>query len=126
MTKTLTSAPPLRPGLSAQVCQEVTAAQWLEWFNGSVQHVFQAYGFFDPAGIFVGDGSYLFVPDNAAYEGSVVRWFDEHNHLVNYEQLTASERKQAHRERCYKLVSLLHLRGTITSMPAGGGAGQCP
>jgi len=29
--------------------KEVTAAQWLEWFNGSVQHVFQAYGFFDPS-----------------------------------------------------------------------------
>jgi hypothetical protein len=89
----------------------VTATQWTEWFNGPVQQVFQAYGFFDPAGIFVGDGSYLFVPDNEAYEGSVVMWFDEHNHPVNYEKLTASERKQAHRERCYKLVSLLHLRG---------------
>ncbi len=91
--------------------KEVTAAQWMEWFNGSVQQVFQADGFFDPAGIFVGDGSYLFVPDNEAYEGSVVLWFDEHNHPVNYEKLTMSERKQAHRERCYKLVSLLHLRG---------------
>jgi hypothetical protein len=91
--------------------KEVTAAQWMEWFNGSVQQVFQADGFFDPAGIFVGDGSYLFVPDKAAYEGSVVLWFDEHNPPVNYEKLTASERKQAHRERCDKLVSLLPLRG---------------
>jgi len=91
--------------------KEVTSPQWQAWFNGPVQRVFQAHGFFDPAGIFIGDGSYLFVPDNEAYEGSVVMWFDEHNHPVNYEQLTASERKQAHRERCYKLVSLLHLRG---------------
>jgi hypothetical protein len=91
--------------------KDVTAPQWMEWFNGPVQQVFQSYGFFDPAGVFIGDGSYLFVPDNEAYEGSVVMWFDEHNHPVDYEKLTAPERKKAHRERCYKLVSLLHLRG---------------
>jgi len=61
--------------------------------------------------VFIGDGSYLFVPDNPAYEGSVVLWFDEHNHPVNYEELSPAQRKKAHRERCYKLVSLLHLRG---------------
>ena len=56
--------------------KEVTAPQWMEWYNGPVQQVFQSYGFFDPAGVFIGDGSYLFVPDNEAYEGSVVMWFD--------------------------------------------------
>ena len=91
--------------------KDVAAAKWQKWFNGAVQQVFQRYGFFDPQGIFVGDGSYLFVPDNPAYEGSVVMWFDEHNHPVSYEKLTAAERKKAHRERCYKLVSLLHVRG---------------
>jgi hypothetical protein len=91
--------------------RDVPAAQWLDWFNGPVQEVFAAYGFFDPEGGFIGDGSDLFVPDNPAYEGSVVLWFDQHNHPVNYEKLNPAERKQAHRERCYKLVSLLHLRG---------------
>jgi len=91
--------------------KDVPAARWLEWFNGATQEVFQRYGFFDPEGVFIGDGSYLFVPDNPAYEGSVVLWFDEHNHPVNYEELSPAERKKAHRERCYKLVSLLHLRG---------------
>ena len=91
--------------------KDVPAARWQEWFNGPVQQVFQRYGFFDPAGIFLGDGSYLFVPDNPAYEGSVVLWFDEHNHPVTYEQLSEAERKKAHRERCYKLVSLVHVRG---------------
>ena len=91
--------------------KDVPATQWLEWFNTRVQSLFQSYGFFDPAGIFIGDASYLFVPDNPAYEGSVVLWFDEHNHPVDYEQLDPQERKQAHRERCYKWVSLLHLRG---------------
>jgi hypothetical protein len=91
--------------------RDVPAVQWLDWFNGEVQGVFQTYGFFDPEGVFIGDGSYLFVPDNPAYEGSVVLWFDEHNHPVDYEKLTPAERKKAHRERCYKWVSLLHLRG---------------
>lgn len=91
--------------------QDVPAPQWQGWFNGPVQEVFQSYGFFDPAGVFIGDGSYLFVPDNPAYEGSVVLWFDEHNHPVDYEKLSPAQRKKAHRERCYKLVSLLHLRG---------------
>lgn len=91
--------------------KDVPAQRWMDWFNGPVQQIFQAYGFFDPKGIFVGDGSYLFVPDNEAYEGSVVMWFDEHNHPVSYDKLSAAERKKAHRERCYKLVSLLHLRG---------------
>ncbi len=91
--------------------KDVPAADWLQWFNSTVQQVFQAYGFFDPAGIFIGDASYLFVPDNPAYEGSVVLWFDEHNHPVEYEKLTPEQRKRAHRERCYKWISLLHLRG---------------
>jgi hypothetical protein len=90
--------------------QDVSADRWQGWFNGPVQAVFQSYGFFDPAGVFIGDGSYLFVPDNPAYEGSVVMCFDEHNHPVDYEKLSPAERKKAHWERCYKLVSLLHLR----------------
>lgn len=91
--------------------KRVPAEKWLCWYNGPVQATFQRYGFFDPAGVFVGDGSYLFVPDNPSYEGSCVMWFDEHNHPVEYEKLNAAERKKAHRERCYKLVTLLHLRG---------------
>lgn len=91
--------------------KDVPAARWQDWFNGPAQEVFRRYGFFDPEGVFIGDGSYVFVPDNPAYEGSAVLWFDEHNHPVRYEELSAAERKQVHRERCYKLVSLLHLRG---------------
>jgi len=91
--------------------KDVPATQWMAWFNGPVQELVARYGFFDPEGVFIGDGSYLFVPDNPAYEGSVVLWFDEHNHPVNYEALSPAQRKKAHRERCYKLVSLLHLRG---------------
>jgi len=110
--------------------KDVTAQRWMDWFNGAVQEVFQSYGFFDPGGIFIGDGSFLFVPDNPAYEGSVVMWFDEHNHPVKYEELRPEERKKAHRERCYKLVSLLHLRGDCFVYAAmkvvPGNAHECP
>jgi hypothetical protein len=122
--------PPARQDTLRKFVKDVPAPQWLDWFNGPVQHVFQRYGFFDPAGIFVGDGSCLFVPDNPAYEGSVVMWFDEHNHPVDYEKLTPQERKKAHRERCYKLVTLLHLRGhcrvyaALALLP--GNAHECP
>jgi len=110
--------------------KDVPAQNWANWFNGPVQEVFLRYGFFDPRGIFVGDGTYLFVPDNPNYEGSVVMWFDEHNHPVEYENLTAQERKKAHRERCYKMVSLLHLRGDAYVYAAmavvPGKAHECP
>ena len=95
-----------------------------------MQQVFQKYGFFDPSGIFIGDGTYLFVPDNPDYEGTVVMWFDEHNHPVDYDKLSPQERKTAHRERCYKLVSLLHVRGDcyvyagLRLVP--GNAHECP
>jgi len=110
--------------------KDVSGDEWMGWFNGAVQQSFQQYGFFDPAGIFLGDGSYLFVPDNPAYEGSVLMWFDEHNHPVKYEKLSPEERKKAHLERCYKLVSLLHLRGkcwvyaAVAVVP--GNAHECP
>lgn len=110
--------------------KDVPASDWQQWFNGPVQQVFQSHGFFDPAGIFIGDGSHLFVPDNEAYEGSVVMWFDEHNRPVEYEKLTVQERKKAHRERCYKLVSLLHVRGDSYVYAAvavvAGNVHECP
>ena len=54
--------------------RDVPATQWQGWFNGAIQQTFQAHGFFDPQGVFIGDGSYLFVADNPDYEGSVVMW----------------------------------------------------
>lgn len=113
-----------------KAAKDVEDSRWQEWFNGPVQQEFQKYGFFDPQGIFIGDGTYLFVPDNPAYEGSVVMWFDEHNHPVDYNKLSPQERQTAHRERCYKLVSLLHVRGDcyvyagLRLLP--GNAHECP
>ncbi len=64
-----------------------------------------------PDGLFIGDASYLFVPDNPAYEGSVRLLFDAHGHPLEAAALAALTPQQAARcqwRRCYKLVSLLH------------------
>src|SRR5206468_3059625 len=55
-----------------------------------------------------GDGTYLFVPDNDAYESSSRLLFDEHNHPVDSTKLTKKEQAAYTWKRCYKLVSLIH------------------
>lgn len=62
---------------------------------------------FDEEGIFLGDGSYLFVPDNEAYENSDVLLFDDHNHPVDPQKVDGTDRRY-HWERCYKMVSIIH------------------
>lgn len=81
------------------------------WYNQEAVKVYHDLGAFDSAGIFVGDGTYLFVPDNKKYEGSKKYLFDEHNHLVSQEQekkLTPAQRAKCRWRRCYKAVFLLH------------------
>jgi hypothetical protein len=78
------------------------------WFNRDVAGIFQQHHAFDAKGIFLGDASYLFVPDNPQYEGSSRLLFDEHNHPVDSEKLTREPQKQYSWRRCYKLVTLLH------------------
>jgi hypothetical protein len=79
-----------------------------QWFNRDVTGIFKQHHAFDPEGIFIGDGTYLFVPDNPAYEGSVRLLFDEHNHPVDSRKLTKTEQAAYTWRRCYKLVSLIH------------------
>jgi hypothetical protein len=58
--------------------------------------------------LFIGDASYLFVPDNEHYKQSDVLWFDEHNHPVDADKVDLRDKRyQPH--RCYKLVSLIHV-----------------
>jgi hypothetical protein len=66
---------------------------------------------YDGEGIFIADGSYLFVPDNPRYEGSLRLLFDEHNHPVNRkqeQQMTKAQRDRCQWRRCYRAVFLLH------------------
>jgi hypothetical protein len=86
-----------------------TDAQALQsWFNRDVVGIFKQHHAFDGEGIFIGDGTYLFVPDNSNYQGSSVLLFDEHNHPVDPHNLTAQQRARCVFRRCYKLVSLIH------------------
>ena len=79
-----------------------------QWFNRDVTGIFKQHHAFDSEGIFIGDGTYLFVPDNPAYEGSSRLLFDEHNHPVDSAKLTKKEQAAYTWRRCYKLVSLIH------------------
>lgn len=86
-----------------------TEARLLEtWFNRNVVGLFQQHHAFDAEGIFIGDATYLFVPDNPHYEGSALLLFDEHNHPVNSAKVGPEQRARCVWRRCYKLVSLLH------------------
>ena len=86
-----------------------TDAQALSsWFNRDVVEIFKQHHAFDGEGIFIGDGTYLFVPDNSNYEGSSVLLFDEHNHPVDGKNLSPQQRARCVLRRCYKLVSLIH------------------
>src|SRR5260370_31163940 len=78
------------------------------WFNREVVGIFKQHHAFDAEGIFIGDASYLFVPDNERYEGSSRLLFDEQNHPVNSTKLTHEQQKAYDWRRCYKLVTLLH------------------
>jgi hypothetical protein len=78
-----------------------------DWFNHEVPRCLKKLKMFDPEGLFIGDGTYLFVPDNEAYEGSVVLLFDDHNHPVDPQKVDLTD-KRYHWERCYKMVSIIH------------------
>jgi len=77
------------------------------WFNREVPRCLKRLRMFDEEGIFIGDGSYLFVPDNEAYENSDVLLFDDHNHPVDPKKVDLTDRRY-HWERCYKMVSIIH------------------
>jgi len=78
------------------------------WFNRDVMQILKQHKAFDPEGIFLGDASYLFVPDNPNYEHSVRMLFDEHHHPVDSKKITAEQRARCQWRRCYKMVSLVH------------------
>jgi len=78
------------------------------WFAQVVPIAIKKRRAYDREGIFIGDGSYLFVPDNPAYEDSEVLWFDEHNHPVSIQTVSPELRSRLTRRRCYKMVTLLH------------------
>jgi hypothetical protein len=118
-----------------KLARDTGAAALQTWYNRDVARVLQAHQAFDPEGLFIGDASYLFVPDNPAYEGSVRLLFDEHGHpmeAAELARLTPAEAARCQWRRCYKLVSLLHTdrqgsyfaRVALRVLP--GAASECP
>ena len=82
-----------------------------DWYNRHVAAMYQELGAFDAEGLFMADGTYLFVPDNPRYEGSQKLLFDEHNHPVSKKQeqaMTKAQRTRCRWRRHYKAVLLLH------------------
>lgn len=102
---------PCDPDFLRKIARDTPAEQLMSWFNEAVQSIFRRHRFFDKAGIFIGDASYIYVPDNEHYKGSVKMLFDEHNHPVSEKRqktMSGAELKKCQWRRCYKMVSLLH------------------
>lgn len=91
-----------------KLARDTEAGALQAWFAQALPRTLKSRRAFDREGIFIGDGSYLCVPDNPAYEGSEVLWFDAHNHPVAIDQVPPELRPALTRRRCYKMVSLLH------------------
>jgi hypothetical protein len=86
---------------------------------------------FDAEGLFLGDASYVFVPDNQNYQDSVKLLFDEHNHPVNSQEVDLRDPRYQWR-RCYKVVSLIHVNRelnlflTVAARVVPGNEHECP
>lgn len=94
-----------------KLAKDTDADALMNWFSTDVAQIFKSQGAFDKEGIFIGDASYLFVPDNPNYEGSVKLLFDESDHPVSkeaYKKMTDERKTGCQWRRCYKMVSLLH------------------
>jgi hypothetical protein len=94
-----------------KISKDTDADTLMRWFCTDVAGIFRGSRAFDKEGIFIGDASYLFVPDNPNYEDSVKLLFDEHNHPVSLDQYRKMpDERKAHCQfrRCYKMVTLLH------------------
>ena len=110
-----------------------TEADKLEgWFNTEMPRLVERQGLFDPEGIFIGDASYIFVPDNENYKNADVLLFDEHNHPVEKEKLSPSQLRRCRYRRCYKWVELIHTNASgefffFVAMHLGRGKShECP
>jgi hypothetical protein len=100
---------PCHPDFLRKIASDTPVTSQLAWFNSDVQKIFRQRRFFDKAGLFIGDGSYLFVPDNPKYEGSARMLFDEHNHPVGKEEHARMSPADAYRDA----VGLASLPDTV-------------
>jgi hypothetical protein len=85
------------------------------WFGTSVPRQYKALDAFDQEGIFLIDGTYIFVPpDNERYENSSRLLFDESGHPIDKETFDALSKERQQRcqwRRCYR-ARQTHRRGS--------------
>src|SRR3989442_7929364 len=111
--------------------RDTQAGRLHDWFNREVPRLLRSLKLFDSEGLFIGDASYLFVPDNEKYEGSVKLLFDEHNHPVDPNEVDLRD-KRCQWRRCYKLVSIIHVNRsldlflTVAARVVPGNQHECP
>jgi hypothetical protein len=126
---------PCDPDYLRKMAKDTDAQELMRWFGADGMRIFRRRRAFDREGIFIGDASYLFVPDNPRYEGSVKLQFDEHGHPISQEQyrrLSDDQKSRCQWRRCYKMVTLLHtnvaldffLFVAVRVLP--GNAHECP
>jgi len=99
-----------------KMSKDTDAEALMRWFCDDVVRVFRRRRAFDKEGIFIGDASYLFVPDNPNYEGSVKLLFDDNDHPITgeeYREMTDEQKIRCGWRRCYKMVTLLHTNPTL-------------
>jgi hypothetical protein len=118
-----------------KLARDTNPAKLEQWCNREIPRLWHQHKLFAKTGTWIGDASYIFVPDNDKYEGAVRLLFDEHDHPVEADRLPRMSPQAAARcqwRRCYKLVSLLYvdpqrrftLRVALRVLP--GNANECP
>lgn len=102
---------PCHPDYLRKYFRDTDAGRAEKWYNTEVAKLFKKRRAYNKQGLFIGDATYIFVPDNPKYECSSKLLFDEHNHPVDPNKLTKKELKTGKYQwhRCYKLVTLLHI-----------------
>lgn len=118
-----------------KIARDSDADAVMRWFGHDVAKIFRTHRAYDREGIFIGDGSYLFLPDNENYEGAAQLLFDEHGHPVDKKALgkmTEEQKLRCEWKRCYKMVTLLHTNRTldffllVAVKVVPGNANECP
>jgi hypothetical protein len=99
---------PCDPDFLRKLARDTKEAALQRWFGREVPRFVQKVGLWDDEGIVLVDGSYLFIPDNERYPNSAVLRFDEHNHPVDREKLSAAELERTRLRRCYRMVNAVH------------------
>jgi len=91
-------------------CKDTDPDLLMEWYNRGINWCIKKLIDYDRDGIFIGDSTYLFIPNNPKYEGSALLLFDEHNHPVDPDKVSQSLIKKGVYKwrRCYQMVSIIH------------------